>query len=155
MTVVRSTQRRPRPHRRWTRWEDAHVGPHDDRDQAYLDAGYIRCRPHGEWHRPPECAINEDGSVAERSYPPPAAETSAGLGAQAQHSGPPVADESNGMHRAGMAEPARRPPGDVPLMVIAAIGLLVFGVAVCGLLGVIGNALNLWHGWPGIEVQKP
>jgi hypothetical protein len=117
------------------------VGRPDDRDQAYLDAGYIRCRAHGEWHRPPECAINEDGSVAEHNYSPPATDTT-------------TTDPATPAEHHPAPPPARR-RGDVPLMVIAAIGLLIFGVAVCGLLGVIGNALDIWHGWPGIEVQNP
>lgn len=37
----------------------------DDRDngwaQTYRDCGYTYCRPCGEWHRPPECAIDEHG----------------------------------------------------------------------------------------------
>ena len=32
-----------------------------DWDQTYRDAGYEWCRPCGEWHRPPECAIDELG----------------------------------------------------------------------------------------------
>lgn len=33
----------------------------DNWDQAYLDAGYIWCRPCREWQRSPECAIDEAG----------------------------------------------------------------------------------------------
>lgn len=33
----------------------------DEWDQAYIDLGYVHCRPHGEWHRPPECAIDQEG----------------------------------------------------------------------------------------------
>jgi hypothetical protein len=31
---------------------------------TYRDAGYDWCRPCGEWHRPPECPINERGEPA-------------------------------------------------------------------------------------------
>ena len=34
-----------------------------DWDQTYIDAGYAWCRPHGEWHRPPECPIDESGNA--------------------------------------------------------------------------------------------
>ena len=33
----------------------------DSWDAAYITMGYVWCRPHEEWHRPPECAINEQG----------------------------------------------------------------------------------------------
>ena len=37
----------------------------DDREndwaQTYRDCGYEWCRPCAEWHRPPECAIDEQG----------------------------------------------------------------------------------------------
>jgi hypothetical protein len=29
--------------------------------QTYIDFGYIWCRPDEEWHRPPECPVNEAG----------------------------------------------------------------------------------------------
>lgn len=29
--------------------------------QTYIDSGYVWCRPHGEWHRPPECPVNAAG----------------------------------------------------------------------------------------------
>jgi hypothetical protein len=32
-----------------------------DWDQTYRDLGYEWCRPCQEWHRPPECPINEAG----------------------------------------------------------------------------------------------
>ncbi len=32
-----------------------------DWDQVHRDLGYEWCRPCAEWHRPPECAIDEDG----------------------------------------------------------------------------------------------
>jgi hypothetical protein len=31
--------------------------------QTYRDLGYAFCRPHQEWHRPPECAINQNGET--------------------------------------------------------------------------------------------
>ncbi len=34
----------------------------DDWDQAHRDLGYTHCRPCREWHRPPECAIDENGT---------------------------------------------------------------------------------------------
>jgi hypothetical protein len=33
----------------------------DEWDQLLIDSGYIYCRPHAEWHRPPECAIDQEG----------------------------------------------------------------------------------------------
>lgn len=33
----------------------------DEWHQAYLDSGYDWCRPCREYHRPPECAIDQDG----------------------------------------------------------------------------------------------
>jgi hypothetical protein len=33
----------------------------DEWDQVLLDVGYINCRPCDEWHRPPECAIDDQG----------------------------------------------------------------------------------------------
>jgi hypothetical protein len=33
----------------------------DEWHQVYLDAGYLYCRPEGEYHRPPECPIDEQG----------------------------------------------------------------------------------------------
>lgn len=35
--------------------------PPDEWDQTFMDAGYSWCRPCGEWHRPPECAVDERG----------------------------------------------------------------------------------------------
>lgn len=29
--------------------------------QTHIEAGYILCRAHGEYHRPPECPIDEQG----------------------------------------------------------------------------------------------
>lgn len=41
---------------------DPRPQPADDYwHRAYLDAGYDWCRPCGEYHRPPECAIDERG----------------------------------------------------------------------------------------------
>lgn len=36
----------------------------DPWDQACLDLGYAWCRPCQEWHRPPECWIDQDGTPA-------------------------------------------------------------------------------------------
>lgn len=36
-------------------------GEGSDWDQTYHDVGYEWCRPCREWHRPPECDIDEDG----------------------------------------------------------------------------------------------
>lgn len=33
----------------------------DEWDETLIEAGYIYCRPHEEWHRPPECAIDQQG----------------------------------------------------------------------------------------------
>jgi hypothetical protein len=33
----------------------------DEWAQTYRDCGYDYCRPCREWHRPPECAIDEQG----------------------------------------------------------------------------------------------
>ena len=33
----------------------------DEWHQAHVDAGYDYCRSCKEYHRPPECAINEQG----------------------------------------------------------------------------------------------
>lgn len=35
----------------------------DEWHQVYLDTGYIWCRPHEEYHRPPECAITQSGET--------------------------------------------------------------------------------------------
>lgn len=54
-------------HRGTDRVVHAGIIPPDDGidwDRALLDAGYIHCRPHDEWHRPPECAIRQDGTPA-------------------------------------------------------------------------------------------
>jgi hypothetical protein len=39
------------------------TAPLGERDwsQSYRDLGYDWCRPCQEWHRPPECAIDQDG----------------------------------------------------------------------------------------------
>jgi hypothetical protein len=41
--------------------QKAPVTEGSDWDQTYLDAGYEWCRPCREWHRPPECPIDEQG----------------------------------------------------------------------------------------------
>lgn len=33
----------------------------DDWDAVFRQVGYEYCRPCREWHRPPECAIDESG----------------------------------------------------------------------------------------------
>lgn len=38
--------------------------PQDEWTSVYADLGYVWCRPHEEYHRPPECAIRADGSTA-------------------------------------------------------------------------------------------
>ena len=35
--------------------------PPDEWDQTFLDCGYSWCRPCEEWHRPPECSVDEQG----------------------------------------------------------------------------------------------
>lgn len=35
--------------------------PDDEWHQTYLDAGYVWCPAHGEYHRPPDCPIDETG----------------------------------------------------------------------------------------------
>lgn len=40
------------------------AAPGDDWGQTMIDLGYTWCRPCVEYHRPPECAIREDGSTA-------------------------------------------------------------------------------------------
>jgi hypothetical protein len=35
--------------------------PDDPWNEAYRDAGYEWCRSCKEWHRPPECSIDEQG----------------------------------------------------------------------------------------------
>ena len=39
------------------------AGPADDWHQTYVELGYLYCRPCREYHRPPECAINEYGQA--------------------------------------------------------------------------------------------
>ena len=39
--------------------------PDDPWTITHLAAGYVWCRPHEEWHRPPECAINEQGQAVD------------------------------------------------------------------------------------------
>lgn len=36
----------------------------DEWDELLIARGYIHCRPHDEWHQPPECAIRLDGTPA-------------------------------------------------------------------------------------------
>ncbi|QXN73930.1 hypothetical protein SEA_BLAB_3 [Microbacterium phage Blab] len=36
----------------------------DEWDQVMFDAGYTWCQPCGEHHRPPQCALRPDGSIA-------------------------------------------------------------------------------------------
>lgn len=33
-------------------------------DRAFIEAGYAYCRPCAEWHRPPECWIDQRGVPA-------------------------------------------------------------------------------------------
>lgn len=38
------------------------TAPADDEwHQVYVELGYTWCRPCGEYHRPPECAIDQQG----------------------------------------------------------------------------------------------
>lgn len=44
---------------------DCQPAPGDDEGgQTMVDLGYTWCRPCREYHRPPECAILQDGSTA-------------------------------------------------------------------------------------------
>ena len=42
--------------------------PPDEWDKVQMAAGYTWCRPCAEWHRPPECWIDEQG-VSELDQP--------------------------------------------------------------------------------------
>lgn len=41
----------------------------DEWDQAHRDIGREWCRPCREWHRPPECTIDQDGSPTDHYAP--------------------------------------------------------------------------------------